>query len=410
MRVLVEGYQSIGEPVEIIIDGLTVLTGESNLGKSAVVRAILGLLGNQSGRDFINVGSEECRVTVENQGHTVTWRKTKKTSEYSIDGEEFKKCGRGGPPEEVKCLGFFEVMAREKLYRPQLMRQFDTPFIISENSPRASAELLATSKYQQVITLAIKKVQKDQNSLAATIKVRESDLASLDVVLSHVLPFRDQINTSRDWVNETVTNWNAWHQHVTSVSGCRDRYYQARRQVEAVKDVSEVTVPEVPVQDGLQALRSIQGRWRQIVALQGIELPPEIPGVTPVSAVDRPVRLVALQMKWVYDHFVCQSLKTLPEVPEVPMELISDHVQRRTDLIDLRQAYRETVNAVAEATDKVAEVSDELDSVNFEIGRIIQELGYCPICQGGAMPGPSDHQDNCEVASQPVGEQVQTEP
>jgi len=175
MKVTVEGYQSVAQSTEITVEGLTVITGESNIGKSAIIRAITALLENKLGHWFITDGKANAQVTLESNGHQVSWFKSRKTTEYRVDGREHKKAGRSAP-EEVDKLGFYQVSAQGAKYRPQISQQFDRPFIIGEKSPIVAAELLASNKQSAILARAIKIGKVTLAEETTTLGVREGEI------------------------------------------------------------------------------------------------------------------------------------------------------------------------------------------------------------------------------------------
>ncbi len=80
-------------------DGLTVLVGPNNCGKSAVVSALLSVCGETDSNYMVRHGEKLASVTVEtDDGHTIVWRRKKGSASYVIDGVEISRIGRGGPP------------------------------------------------------------------------------------------------------------------------------------------------------------------------------------------------------------------------------------------------------------------------------------------------------------------------
>lgn len=74
-------------------DGLTVLIGPNNCGKSAIVTALQILCHNDNSTYVLRHGAKECSVIVETvDGHRIQWNRKKSGSpSYVIDGEEFDR-------------------------------------------------------------------------------------------------------------------------------------------------------------------------------------------------------------------------------------------------------------------------------------------------------------------------------
>jgi len=85
------------EPAE----GLTVLVGPNNCGKSAVVAALQILCHNETSTYVTRHNERECSVTIEtDDGRVIDWRR-RKSPVYSLDGKPFDRLGKGGVPEEL---------------------------------------------------------------------------------------------------------------------------------------------------------------------------------------------------------------------------------------------------------------------------------------------------------------------
>lgn len=96
MKLKIKNFQAIEEAYLEFPEGkITVLTGESNNGKTAILRAIRALaLNPQGSKHYIQHGKNKAEVTLTNNGETLTWERTKSTTNYKYKGEEFTKCSR----------------------------------------------------------------------------------------------------------------------------------------------------------------------------------------------------------------------------------------------------------------------------------------------------------------------------
>lgn len=105
------------------------LQGNSDCGKSAVMRAINWLLFNPAGDYFVSDWAKKgktivapCEVTLEVNGHKITRRRDKEFNGYTMDGEVFEATRNSVPPQILEALGLGEV---------NVQRQLDPPFLLS---------------------------------------------------------------------------------------------------------------------------------------------------------------------------------------------------------------------------------------------------------------------------------------
>lgn len=139
MRITVENFQSLAS-AQIDVEGLTVIVGPSDRGKSALVRAIDGCLFNKGGDQFVREGASFAQVALELGNHSVLWTKGGGKNNYQIDGELFDKVG-SKTPDALQALGFKDVLIGGRFkeeggieggewVRPQIAGQFDGIFLL----------------------------------------------------------------------------------------------------------------------------------------------------------------------------------------------------------------------------------------------------------------------------------------
>lgn len=117
-------YQSL-KNVEIDIEGITVLYGmESNVGKTAFVRALDGLLFGGSLKDSVTWGEKRHLVELSWDSHSIKWIKGDGVNDYMVDGIHYSKVGKE-VPEAVQELGFKELVLSDLFMKPQIRKQFD---------------------------------------------------------------------------------------------------------------------------------------------------------------------------------------------------------------------------------------------------------------------------------------------
>ncbi len=118
----------LGHPVVSIV-------GSSDVGKSAVVRALRFLCQNQpAGDSFIATGAERTKVSAVVDGKRITRIKGKGVNSYILDGKrlDFDLTGRKVPEEVAKLLRIGDV---------NLQHQFDPPYWLTLSPGQLSREL-----------------------------------------------------------------------------------------------------------------------------------------------------------------------------------------------------------------------------------------------------------------------------
>lgn len=90
--------------------GITAIIGDSDKGKSSILRALRWVsLNDPSGDEFINDDAAFCSVEIEKDGNTIVRYKDKKVNQYILNGTVYNTVGTGVPKEVQDALGLTEV-------------------------------------------------------------------------------------------------------------------------------------------------------------------------------------------------------------------------------------------------------------------------------------------------------------
>jgi DNA repair ATPase RecN len=187
-KVTLENFQA-HKYLELTFDKFTTLTGGSNGGKSAVLRAILALVRNDSATDYLRHGQKTLSVKLEFEDRTtVEWVKGSGENRYTItnpDGTQstFDKVG-ANVPEEVSVvlkLGPVVVGQNDKQY-VNFHTQLEQPFLIS-STPGDVAKLLGELTSASQLYTAVNEGNKTVRSTNAQKTVRMGDLRQIKIDL-----------------------------------------------------------------------------------------------------------------------------------------------------------------------------------------------------------------------------------
>lgn len=185
-NIKLEGFQSHLDSHFPLSDMLTVITGPTDAGKTAIIRALKWLaFGEPRGNDFVNEKADRARVTLE-LGGGITVTKERKGSQtvytHSLVQEPFVQAE---PPREVsEALGLEKISFGED--QEQILNiafQLEPPFLIS--SPGSvGAKVLGKIAGTEVVDGASKAVAKDIYAARQEKQQAEREIAKLDNALS----------------------------------------------------------------------------------------------------------------------------------------------------------------------------------------------------------------------------------
>lgn len=131
-KVSLQNFQTHSKLVLTFDERITTIVGKSDVGKSAIVRALEWVFLNRpSGDAFIKDGKQFARVRAYVDGHTIT-RKKGKQNLYIVDGQELKAFGSKVPEPVEDILHISEL---------NFQRQHDSVFWLSQSPGQVSREL-----------------------------------------------------------------------------------------------------------------------------------------------------------------------------------------------------------------------------------------------------------------------------
>ena len=175
--------------------GLNIIVGESNNGKTSILRGILWAIDNQPlGNDFIMAGENECSVIINFSDGTYIerGRTVKNTGYYKIryiddNGKYIDQTYRGftnAVPIEVANVHQMPKVNITKDIETHLnvLSQLDGPFLLTE-SPLVKASAIGRITGTHVLDTGVKETNKTIQSNKKTIKVYNESLTEKEIEL-----------------------------------------------------------------------------------------------------------------------------------------------------------------------------------------------------------------------------------
>ena len=203
MRLTVQNFQA-WDRTTLDIEGLTVVTGPSDAGKSALFRALRGVLRNELPAEFVRDGQDESlSVTCDYANHTISaHRSVKGSTKYVIDDKDYAKLA-GGVPDALKDLKFGEVVIGDFDVDPIFGRQNSAQFMIDPTAykPTEVNAILGafggTEKLEHGKKEAnLRKTQKDAEARTIATQIRDAEerKAALTVMQVEVQAVSDALH------------------------------------------------------------------------------------------------------------------------------------------------------------------------------------------------------------------------
>lgn len=184
MKVHIKNFQSITDS-SLDISGFTVITGPSNRGKSALLRALSGAMFGRPGNYYIKDGELQCSVNLsdsEGDQFGILWEKPKSGSAtlnilHEGRGSHYSKFDKNHQSITEK-LGFKEIKLKDVKLRPQIAKQGESDFLLSL-SENTIAEVLKSLGRVDIVSEAQRITKVDFRQTETKLKIREEDIGSV---------------------------------------------------------------------------------------------------------------------------------------------------------------------------------------------------------------------------------------
>ena len=173
--VKIKNYQIIRDAKLEFVPGLNCIVGQSNNGKSAVLRAIETALFNIPRANHVTQGETVSAVGIQYRGNTLIWRRdTKATSQvsYKWNGQVLTKVGRGQPEFVSQALGIREMELDATMMRLNFQKQMAYPFLL-DKTPSQLFKFIVQSAEEDNLMDVVDAMKKDLNQIAFSIKGNE---------------------------------------------------------------------------------------------------------------------------------------------------------------------------------------------------------------------------------------------
>jgi len=356
--VRVKNFQSLKD-VKIEVEGLTVVTGTNNAGKSALVRALHGAFSNTRGSDFVRHGESSSSVEVLfKDGHSVLWEKGPKTNRYVVDGQVLDRAERG-PPTDVQNLGVRAIQAGGMDLWPQVARQLDGVVFLFDQQGHVMAEAVSDAERVTVLTKALRLSESESRQTNSEVKIRKRDLEEIrarEAIFVGLGPLQEEFKILRareDACRAREASLEKW-------KGVLERWQHCKKEIRLLADVDRVSslLPRP------EAVGAIPSKLKSIDSLKNLQASYQAKKVQ--------------AQRW---HGV--SFSEVADAAEDIKGGLEKVRQRHQTLISLREIHQKIKDSerVAESIRKdEGNLLKTIQEVHEALERLVQAGERCPTC------------------------------
>lgn len=413
MLIEVCNFQSI-EHLSLTVEGFTALVGRSNIGKSALVRAVKTALTNEVGTSFIRherstcarlqKGGKTCKclasVHIKRDGFDLFWQKSDTINQYKFNGKIYDKPGQGVPEFLVEA-GLAPLKMGDELNSIQFADQFFPIFLLNESGPTAAETLTDVARLDK-ISVAMKAADKVRRDLASTKKVREKDVLALEAKMTRYIGL-DIVQDQVEGVDKVFSDLQRSEGKVSALTSYVGRSRDLIQQVTTLAAASKIPLPKSEMVqerwENLQKILRFQDQlskradgYRALSGVDTIEVPPSNEGLKGDLA-----KLLRLKTWETRLRAIFSSARSLESSEKISVPEAVDFTTLRGKLASMAALH---ARMVAIET-SLGNLNTKLDAVTVELAEVEKEReelgGLCPTC---AQPLP-EHTHVLPVLSLP---------
>ena len=174
----VKDFQIIKSANLSFLPGLNCIIGQSNNGKSALMRAAKACIYNESGTSSVRLGCNNFAVGLQMNGHTVILQKGN-NSLYKIDNEVYGKIGRTQLDEVANALQIKELSINGSNETINFWDQMEKPFLLDRSETDLFRFIVDSGKDTNVTT-ALKSITQDRQQISKDIVITQGKIAQIE--------------------------------------------------------------------------------------------------------------------------------------------------------------------------------------------------------------------------------------
>lgn len=369
-------------------EGLNIFIGQSDSGKTAILRALKWAFYNKpSGDNFRRLGTKETKITVVFTDETILIRqKTASKNIYQLNDTVFKAFGQDVPLEIQKYLN---------LSVENIQQQLDTPFLLNE-TPGKVASYFNKVAHLEDIDNSISYLNHNENKVKAIKKVNEFIIEDKTKELSKynfLEDFKYQLACSRDQENGINKIKDSQNLILDFIS--KDQKLNVR--ITKLKNILNL---EKSVLKALRILSKIEGKKDQITDLENLvslhnTAAENIKGYTNIISVEPKVNEIlkigvdynetrdnyislkrSLKLNNAFRYKIVELNNTLFIEKQVNICLATIELQK----VDLN-VFKELGKAIKNIQDVNFEIQSKKENIQKDQNLLTENIGnICPLC------------------------------
>ena len=385
-KIEIKNFQSHQATALNLSPNVNTLQGNSDCGKSAVMRALSWLVFNPAGDYFISDWAKRgktitapCEVTLSVNGHKVTRRRDKDFNGYILDDQVFEATRNSVPPQVMSVLGLGEV---------NVQRQLDPPFLLSMSAGDVSryinslVNLTRIDKWTTAVNGRTRSLQQQVESGKQQVEKQQAEVDSyayvenLEEVSKKMTEIENKVvslSNESSALENSVSDWEKEHIVLNSLPNV-DKVLVSLKEAEASWRKSEKAASEISVLKSL-----LQAHEEQVKAVE------RMPSVERVMGALQAAQEVDKKREHLKNKLVSISSDVNKRlaifVPQVPDKLFED-VALMERWQNIKRNLKERAESLANDLCNYGTAMNWIQESEQELEPLMQKLStmVCPLC------------------------------
>lgn len=392
LEVEVRNFQSI-DAVNLKVEGFTALVGRSNIGKSALVRAVKAALTGAPVSSFVRHGkgclrkvkkAKTCKcfasVHLKTEGFDLLWEKGDAINRYTFNGVIYDKAEKGTP--EFLSPAFLPVKVGDQQTLLQVADQFSAIFLLDQTGGTV-ADVLSDVARLDRINVAMRLAEKDRKEAVSTRKVREKDVTDLQTKLA-AYDGLDAAVTKASEVQADLAAIESLAARVEQIDGFMASGSALGQRIKVLTAGAETPVPDpetletqgdsvAQLEDWVDQLEEAETAVEALAGVDTIDLPEK----APLQAASKNLESM---VKWHQQLVVFRDWFNAVKPVEALPAFSAQHLTEARTSLDRLQKW---VSSLTSLTSSLKALQDEWEVVlkeEKEAHDEVETLGVCPTC------------------------------
>lgn len=359
-RITLKNFEAHEDSTIEFSDGLNLIIGQSNQGKSSIVRALSLVVANRFEHDSVRTGAQFCTVKVETDKGSITAERGEDINHWIIETpkgkKEYRNIGLSVPPEALEILGMGERVRGEIKELPNIMFQLEKHYMLSEiDGKKTTANSIARMMDEAIGIGGMEELIKD---IAADFTSKKKELGTRNIQISElkgkILDFSifedyrksiesarkayDEVETLEKLMKDAYSISDRLDKNKVSIAGINARLEKS----EGIKELSDVVTTQIN---------------KYLLLKRAIEL------VSSINGIEERIN-------------ICNGIIDFDE----DIKKIESCKSSITNASQMLRTARELYKKIRSISNRIINSEKELSLKEQELSIMKAELGECPLC------------------------------